>query len=360
MPAQLGFTNVTTTGRQSVQVAPGDNTAAIALSSTGAWTATATIQANPFTAVQDPSGYGWQNIASMRTDTLAIETTPTVTSATARTWIANIGAFQQIGLNVTVITGTLPMNVSSYFQSGGTGIVEVTSSASTGLTVGPNGATNPSFQVDASTSSAADGVKITGLAAGSGGTIATITGGTNAPLNINAAGSGDINMNAAGTGNTVFTTGLTVASGKNIVSTTTTGTSFGSATTQKVSLYGVTPIVQPVNSVDVFTGLVNLGLRASGGTAATSLPGALNLTDANIVCTTTTGTSFGSATTQKISFYGVTPITQPAASSATSVTGAAGTSTGVSLDTTFTGGGTAAYTIGGIVVKLKALGLLAT
>jgi hypothetical protein len=74
------------------------------------------------------------------------------------------------------------------------------------------------------------------------------------------------------TGQTVSNS-LTLADGANLAAGTTTGTKLGTATSQKLGLFNATPIVQPANTVDVFTGLVNLGLRASGGTAATTLPG---------------------------------------------------------------------------------------
>lgn len=64
-----------------------------------------------------------------------------------------------------------------------------------------------------------------------------------------------------------FSQGITLADAKNIVANATTGSSFGGATTQKISFYGVTPIVQPINTVAIDTLLVNLGLRATGANA---------------------------------------------------------------------------------------------
>lgn len=73
-----------------------------------------------------------------------------------------------------------------------------------------------------------------------------------------------------------------------------------------------------------------------------------------------TGIEIGTAVTQKLSFYGNTPITQPADTGET--TGfTAGAGTGVNDDSTFTGNvGTKAYTISDIVKALKNLGLIAT
>lgn len=59
-----------------------------------------------------------------------------------------------------------------------------------------------------------------------------------------------------------------------------------------------------------------------------------------------------------VSFYGVTPVTQPTAAGNTT-TSAAGSTTAVYVNTTFTGGsGSTAYTVGDVVAALKALGLI--
>lgn len=247
----------------------------------------------------------WANVAGLRMDTLALETTPTVSNSTNRIWAVQISGFNQVQLNVTAIsTGTLVVNITTSNQD------------------------NPAVL----------GVSIQSALAGNqtiGGTL-SVTG-----LSTLA--------------------GISMSDATNIALATTTGTQLGTATTQKLGLWGVTPIVQPTNATDIYTALVNVGIIATGGTPAFSPPGNVNIADAkNIVCATTTGSSFGGATTQKLSFYGVTPVTQPAASSATSVTATTGSSTGVSLDTKFTGtGGTANYTVGGVITALKALGLLA-
>ncbi len=274
------------------------------------------------------------------------------------------------------------------------GTTTITSTSASALTVGANGATNPVLDVDASTSSVATGLKITGAAAAAGVDITVISSGTNENLTINAKGSGTITLNPTGTGAVTITPattitgiltstgGITMADSANIVTNGTTGTKIGTATTNKIGMWNATPIVQPANTVDVFTGLVNVGLRASGGTAACTLPGALSaaaltvtsivgtgdvaltghmtITNAkNIVLDTSTGTKIGTATTQKLSFFNATPVVQPVASTDAS-TGAAGGTNTVYLNTTFTGnGGSGAYTIGGIATALKALGLLA-
>jgi hypothetical protein len=63
---------------------------------------------------------------------------------------------------------------------------------------------------------------------------------------------------------------LNVADGYNLIFGTSTGTKIGTATNQKLAFFGVTPIVQPINTVPLDTVLVNLGLQASGGNPSVS------------------------------------------------------------------------------------------
>ena len=61
----------------------------------------------------------------------------------------------------------------------------------------------------------------------------------------------------------------------------------------------------------------------------------------------------------KVSFFGVTPVAQQVGTGSTT-TSAAGSTTAVYVNTTFTGGvGTTAYTVGDLVAALKNLGLIA-
>ena len=73
----------------------------------------------------------------------------------------------------------------------------------------------------------------------------------------------------------------------------------------------------------------------------------------NIVLDDGTGTQIGTTTTQKLAFYGDTPIVQPTTAVA-SATAVHGSGTAVKEDSTFGG-----YTIGQIVTALQTLGLLA-
>lgn len=68
-----------------------------------------------------------------------------------------------------------------------TGFMKLASSV---LSVGPNGATNPSFQVDGSAASAVNGVLVTGAATGSAGLLSAIGSDTNVALDLAGKGSG--------------------------------------------------------------------------------------------------------------------------------------------------------------------------
>jgi hypothetical protein len=86
-----------------------------------------------------------------------------------------------------------------------------TSSSASALAAGPNGATNPTLQVDASTLSAATGLKIKGAAAAGGLALSVVTSGTNENLAIDAAGSGTITLGGTSTGAIVHTRATTLS-----------------------------------------------------------------------------------------------------------------------------------------------------
>jgi hypothetical protein len=87
----------------------------------------------------------------------------------------------------------------------------VTSNSANALAVGRNGATNPVFNVDDSTSSAATGINIKGAAAAAGVAVSVITSGTNENMTLDAAGSGTIGINTVGTSAGAVTIGNSTA-----------------------------------------------------------------------------------------------------------------------------------------------------
>lgn len=94
-------------------------------------------------------------------------------------------------------TGTL---AGASFTASGT-IVQTSASAAA-FESGPNGSTNPVFRLVNNTVSSATGVSITGAAAGSGVTIATVSSGSNEDLVLSPKGTGGVALGASGAAST--------------------------------------------------------------------------------------------------------------------------------------------------------------
>lgn len=93
----------------------------------------------------------------------------------------------------------------------------------------------------------------------------TVTG------NLATTGSLEVATTSQFDGNVTLVDGITITNSAN-----TTGTSLWGAS-DKGAFFGATPIAIPANTVDYVTALVNLGLRASGGTAAATFPGIVSV-----------------------------------------------------------------------------------
>lgn len=130
----------------------------------------------------------------------------------------------------------------------------------------------------------------------------------------------------------------------NIVTDTTTGTKFGTATNQKIGFYNSTPIVQPIG--DVITGLQNLGLIASATITVTTnanLTGPITSVGnaTSIASQTGTGTKFVVDTSPTIITPTFTtnftsPLWKPASDSTTALqmTASNGTTVLINVDST--------------------------
>jgi len=72
-------------------------------------------------------------------------------------------------------------------------------------------------------------------------------------------------------------------------------------------------------------------------------------------------TNVNTGTTDKVGFFGATPIVQPTSPAGNTTTVAAGSTTTVFTNTSFSGGvGSQGYTVGDLVAALKNLGLIAS
>jgi len=80
-----------------------------------------------------------------------------------------------------------------------TSALTVTSNSANSLAVGPNGTTNPVFQVDSSTASQANGLKITGTAAAAGVNVAAVSSNANEGINLTSKGTGAVAVQVGGT-----------------------------------------------------------------------------------------------------------------------------------------------------------------
>lgn len=115
---------------------------------------------------------------------------------------------------VTNLTATSPRVVTGINDTNGNELVNVTATAS-----------------------AVNEITIANAATGTGPTISTTGGDTNINLNISLKGTGSVNIEDA----------------TDIILGTTTGTKIGTATSQKIGFYGVTPVIQQVELTDELT-----------------------------------------------------------------------------------------------------------
>jgi hypothetical protein len=139
----------------------------------------------------------------------------------------------------------------------GTSVVQSTNASA--FTVGANGATNPVFQVDASTASVATGWKVFGNAAGAAVGLSVISSGTNETGAINAKGSGQLVLANVSTGGVSINGPLAgTAFGTNVA--TALGTASG-------SVNGF-PLIIANGTIALGTSLIASGACGTAATAA--------------------------------------------------------------------------------------------
>ena len=139
------------------------------------------------------------------------------------------------------------------------GTITQTSASATAFSSGPNGTTNPVFQLVNSTASQADGISITGLAAGSGTNITALSSGSNSP----------INLVPKGTGSVVHPNGLVGTPGITFANGATTGIYSTSSSSLDYSISGTRTFAMQANIFFIIsdTGLIKFGTGFDGGLA---------------------------------------------------------------------------------------------
>lgn len=131
--------------------------------------------------------------------------TTTITSGTNTRILYNnagvVGEYAVTGTGTTAVlsagptfTGTV---AGAAFTASST--ITQTSNSATAFESGPNGGTNPVFRLVNSTTSQADGLSITGLAAGSGVTLAALSSGADSSINLTPKGNGTVKIVGTGT-----------------------------------------------------------------------------------------------------------------------------------------------------------------
>lgn len=144
------------------------------------------------------------------------------------------------GISSTLTTDSTSVGTGSIITSGGVGIakalfvgttaniagavtlggaVAITSASANALAVGLNGATNPAFNVDASTASSATGLNVKSAAAAGGVAVSVSSSGANEALTLNAKGTGTIGIGSVSTGAVTITPATTVTGAATLSST---------------------------------------------------------------------------------------------------------------------------------------------
>lgn len=212
----------------------------------------------------------------------------TVTSsATDDNLVINAKGTGTVSINATA-TGaiTLARATTISGNTGITGTATVTSASAAALSVGLNGATNPSFVVDSSTGSQAAGLSVTGATAAGTVAVAVISSGGAANLTVNAKGTGTIGIGSVSTGAVTITPATTVTGKLSL------GAALGS-TTQAITGSG---------AVDVITLITKMNTTGGGtytladGTDGQVKIAVLDVDGGDAVITPTTKTGFTTLT----------------------------------------------------------------
>lgn len=157
-------------------------------------------------------------------------------------------------------------------NGGKNGTTSTAASANSGSGGGGQGLTSAGGLQGASSGAGGSGIVIVSFSAANNPTLTYDSAGTQTAKSWTDGINGDRYTLTVGTTdvmtqtttNQTLNTTFTLADGKNIITNTTTGSSFGNSTSQKTSVYGVTPVVQGGATTDLGTIMSNWGVRAPG------------------------------------------------------------------------------------------------
>lgn len=212
-------------------------------------------------------GTTWINRQAIQEDTGVTANGTISPSASNLSYVVDCDGWYQVRFNCTACTtGTCVQTVySANSLNSGTNPIIANTSSTTSFTSGTFSGTL-----------GVTGTSTLGVLSAGGTTVTTLHATGAATLDSTLSCTALTATSIAATGTVALTDTMTITDAKNIVINTTTGTKIGTGTTQKIGFFNATPIVQPANTVDYLANLVNLGFRASGGTAALAAPGLIS------------------------------------------------------------------------------------
>lgn len=259
-------TTVNTTGRTSLPKKTTDTMATIAI--------TGTYTGLQFAVQASNDGTNFGNVVARSFATGAAQTgTISATDSSTAFWRVPCDGMSAVAVNVSQLsTGsfTLAITTESFL-----GVLDnistvsasvaqtVTSTSANALAVGPNGATNPTFNVDGSVASEATGLNVKGAASGSGVALQVITSGTNEVMTIDAAAAALVKIG------TIASTALGLQVGS---STSAAGTQLIVQSTNAAALtMGRLGATTPAFVVDASTGTCITGVKVKAGATGTGV-----------------------------------------------------------------------------------------
>jgi hypothetical protein len=212
--------------------------------------------------------------------------TTTITSGTNTRVLYNnagvVGEYTVTGTAGNVVLSASPTLTGTVAMAAQTnsGTIVQTSASATAFESGPNGSTNPVFRLVNNTASQADGLSITGLAAGNGVTLQALSSGANTPINITAKGSGNIALSNSVASLTINVSqnsilGAPVFIGSGIRMANSQSVAFSNGTDFGRGLTGITGGVRVNQGESSSTGQGNFLITNSSGSVGTSGVGVL-------------------------------------------------------------------------------------